>query len=458
MVPVGAALIRCASAFGRAARRSGAILGFVLALVAADVAHARGLGLIRDAEIETYLRELSAPVMQSAGINPRDVRIYLVNDGALNAFVAGGMNLFLNTGLIIRTETPEQLLGVIAHETGHIAGGHLTRVAPAQKRAAIEMIAAAILAAAAGVAGAPDVAGAIVAGGATQATAGLAKFSRGQEQAADQAAVTYLERTGITSEGLAEFLVVLEQENITRTRPPPYLLSHPLTRDRVSFVEQQAKTRGGHELDGAVHAEHARVRAKLQGFLDRPDRTLREYANDDSLPGRYAQAIAYYRTPDLQRALGVIDGLIADYPDDPYFHELKGQMLFEHGRVADAVAPYRQAVRYAPQSSLLHLGLGRALLESGAQADAIVELRETVRLEPSSAAGWRYLGIALGRSGSTAEADWALGESAYLLRELDDAELYVRRASQGGIDDPTARTRLRDLERAIADARLEERR
>jgi predicted Zn-dependent protease len=432
------------------------IVGLALTLPVCPAA-AREVSLIRDAEIEQTLRNMTNPILEAAGLGRDSVQIYIVNDDELNAFVAGGMNLFINTGLLMRTEHPGQVIGVVAHEVGHIAGGHLSRIPAAERRATAEMILAAVLGAAAGVAaGAPEIAAAVITGGQTYAYGGLMRFSRGQEQAADQAALSYMDRAGIPSQGLAEFFRVLENQNVLAVSSmPPYLQSHPLTRDRITFVENHVANSPLAELPPGWSEAHARMVVKLQAFLGDPREVLRRYEGDDSVPGRFARAIAQYRLPDLRQGLADIDGLIAEYPDDPYFHELKGQMLFENGRIEAAIPPYREAVRLAPDSALLKIGLARALVETGASEgyhEAIGLLEEGLQREPTNAFGWRLLGIAQGRQGMEGHSNLSLAEYALLAGKPDDARLYARRA-EGRIEpsDP-AWLRLQDVLRAIEES------
>ena len=433
----------------------------VLALAAglalhAPLVHARSVSLIRDAEIEGTLQRFTAPILDAAGLEPDAVKIYIVNDPQLNAFVAGGMNLFLNTGFLMRTEDPSQLVGVVAHEVGHIAGGHLSRVGVPQRKAAAEMILATVLGAATAVIGAPGLGTAIIAGGASYAQAGLMRFSRGQEQAADQAALTYLDSSGLSARGLVEFFRILDNQNVLAvSRSNPYLQSHPLTRDRITFVENHLAGRSEAALPAGWGLAHARMVAKLRAFLTDPHEVLETYQDDDSVVGRYARAIAHYRLPDLPQALADIDGLLAEHPDDPYFHELKGQMLFENGRIADAIGPYREAVRLAPGAPLIRVGLAQALIESGAPAansEAIAELEEVTRTEPDNAGAWRLLGVARGRDGLHGKSDVAFAEYALRVGKRDDARLYARRA-EGKIppDDP-AWLQLQDILREIEES------
>ena len=427
-------------------------LAATLSLWQAPPAAATAISLIRDAEIEATLRQISAPIFEAAGLDPGSVRIYIVQDERLNAFVAGGMNLFLNTGLLMRTEHVGQLVGVIAHEVGHIAGGHLSRVGTAQKRAAAEMILATVLGAAAAVAGAPDLGTAIITGGQSFAFGGLMRFSRSQEQAADQAALTYLDRAGLSARGLAEFFKVLENQNMLAVSGSPYVQTHPLTRDRITFIESRVAGEGADRIPQSWHEEHARMVAKLRGFLDDPRQAAERYQGDTSFPGRYALAIAHYRMPDLEQALREVEALIAEEPDNPYLHELKGQMLFENGRVDAAVAPYLKSVELRPESALLRIGLARALIETGqdgANSEAIGHLKDAVEREPTNAGAWRLLGIAQGRAGSQGASSLSLAEYALLTGKREDARMYARRAEAAIEPSDPSWIRLQDILRVI---------
>jgi predicted Zn-dependent protease len=268
--------------------------------------------------------------------------------------------------------------------------------------------------------------------------------------------VKYLDRAGISSRGLAEFFRVLEKENVLAVSSmSPYLQSHPLTRDRINFVDNHVASSPIAEVPPGWTEAHARMVAKLRAFLDDPRQVLQRYKGDESVTARYARAIALYRLPDLQGALAEIDGLLAEYPDDPYFHELKGQMLFENGRVEAAIEPYRESVRLAPASPLLEIGLARALVESGGgerNREAIDHLENAMQEEPTNAFGWRLLGIAQGREGREGLSNLSLAEYALLIGKTEDARLYARRA-EGRIDpsDP-AWLRLQDVLRVIEES------
>jgi predicted Zn-dependent protease len=281
------------------------------------------------------------------------------------------------------------------------------------------------------------------------------RFSRGQEQAADQAGVRYLDRAGISSKGLAEFFRVLEKDNVLAvSRMNPYLQSHPLTRDRINFVDNHVANSPIAEQPPGQAEAHARMVAKLRAFLDDPRQVLQRYKGDESVPGRYARAIAQYRLPNLDQALADIDALLAEYPDDPYFHELKGQMLFENGRIDASIEPYRDAVRLAPNSPLLEIGLGRALLEgsAGGNLEAIAQFEDALKQEPTNAFGWRMLGIAQGREGIEGLSNLSLAEYALLVGKTEDAMLYARRAESRIDPSDPAWLRLQDVLRVIEES------
>ena len=396
------------------------------------------MSLIRDAEIEDTIRAYAAPLLEAAGLGGDAVKLHIVNDPNINAFVAGGPHLFLSSGMLAAAEDPGEIIGVIAHEIGHIAGGHLVRTRDAIENASAEMILATVLAAGAIIAGQGEVGSAIVSGGQAMAQQSFLRYSRAQEESADQAAIRLLERTGQSPEGLLRMFQRLEErERLSMGQVNGYARTHPLTRERIRFVRDRvAEASGtGDATPEAARVAHRRMVAKLKGFLDSPEATLRAYPDEDeSVEARYARAIAYYQIPDLNQSLAALDALLADYPDDPWFHELKGQVLFENGHVREAVAPYSQAVALKKDSALLRLGLARAQIESGdaaQMASAIEHLEAASRLEPKEPQHWYQLGIARGRAGERATSSLAFAEAAYLRGDAQTALHHASVAAEG---------------------------
>ena len=377
--------------------------------------------LLRDAEIEHTIRIYATPLFNAAGLDPSAISVYLIDDNRLNAFVAGGMNIFINSGLLMRSKDPLEVMGVIAHETGHIAGGHLARTQDALRTASIESILAAVLGAAAAVVGGgagSDVGAAVITGGTSMAQRSLLQYSRAQEAAADQAGVSYLERAGYSSRGLLDFMGVLAgEEALLPDNQDPYLRSHPLTRERIdslqNFVDHRSRF-SDKPVPPELVAMHGRMLGKLIGYLEPLGRVLHRYPDSDqSLEARYARAIAYYRASDTQKSLNLLDQLQAEYPEDAYFWELRGQILFENGRIGELVEAYQKSVDLDPTEPLLRLGLAQSQLETERPElakPALAHLEEVVRREPRNSFAWRLLAIAYGRTDQLGMAALALSE------------------------------------------------
>lgn len=400
-------------------------------------AEASAQSLLRDVEIEQWLDDYSRPIFRAAGIPANEIQILLIGDQSFNAF-AGGLVMGVNTGLITLSSTPNEIEGVIAHEAGHIAGGHTARSDEAYAAASRPMLLSLVLAAGAIAAGAPDAGLGLLALGQTVGIANVLKYSRGQESSADQAALTYLDAVGKSGAGLIESFRRLSGSQIVHSqRVNPYLQSHPLALARVSALEERAKLSPHFDRKDSPE-EIARLRmiqAKILGFMQPTQFTLRQYPpSDASDPARYARAVAYYRGAEMDKALKEIDALLAEHPDNPFFHELKGQMLFEFGRVAESIAPHRRSVELMPGKALLRINLGRALAASEETDNlnaAVKELKSALLLEPDNSFGWFELARAYGSLGDEPMADLAMAESRYNVGAKPEAAQFARRALKG---------------------------
>jgi predicted Zn-dependent protease len=374
--------------------------------------------IIRDAEIENNIRIWATPIFNAAGLDPNAVHIYIINDPTLNSFVAGGQNLFMNTGTLLRAGRPNEIIGIMAHETGHIAGGHLVRFQEEMHDATVKAIIAMAVGAVAGAVGhSPDAMGGAMAAGEGVGLRSYLSFSVAQEASADQAALKFLDASHQSAQGLLDFFLILEQEEFfSAQRQDPYLRTHPLTTQRVEYVREHVAQSPWSKVPDPPQwvANFDIIKAKLGAFLNAPGDTLAQYkADDNSVPARYARAIAYYRIPQLKDALANIDGLIHDYPDNPYFYELKGQMLFENGRVDEAVAPYEKAVELKPDTPLLRIEAAQVELETNNPAllpKALSKLADAVHFESDNPDAWHFLAIAYGRSNNLGMAALALAE------------------------------------------------
>jgi predicted Zn-dependent protease len=417
-----------------------ALIAALCTAVAPVTARAQGVPLIRDAEIEQLLRDYTQPILRAAGLAQQNVKVVIINERSFNAFVMDGRHIFINAGALMDAKVPNDVIGVLAHETGHMAGGHLSRLrqqlATAQTASIIALLAglgAAIAASRSGnVSGDPA---ALILGPQETIRRTLLSYVRAQEEQADRAGVKFLTATGQSAKGMYDTFKHLADEILFAARnADPYLQSHPLPAERVQALEILARTSPywGKKDPPELQARHDLMRAKLFGFLDRGDTVARRYPPaDQSLPAQYARAIATYRHGDLRTALAMIDGLIHAQPNNPYFHELKGQALLERSRPADAIAPLRQAIHLAPRPALMQILLAQALnaTNNAKYADeAVTLLRTALAQEPESPDGYTQLAMAYAQKGALAEADLASAQAAFNRGDFKTARQIAARA------------------------------
>lgn len=392
-------------------------------------------GLIRDAEIEDTLRVYANPLFQAAGLAPNDVDIYIVSDPSVNAFVAGGQNMFVHTGLIMAADTPNEIIGVLAHETGHISGGHGARRTQDIKRAMGPMLISIGLGVLAIAAGAPDAGAALIAGSQAFAMADIVRHTQVQESSADQAAVEFLDSTGQSGRGLITFFntQIRPYEFMVR-RAPPWMMTHPYTSDRVEALRQRVEAAENHDaVDTPDNIRRFQfMQAKLVGFTRTEGQTLARYpVSDGSQPARYARAVAYYRASNLERARSELDSLMAEDPRNAYFQELMGQILFENGRAAESIPYHRRSLEFAPNQPLLQINLARALTAANGRAgadEAVGLLQSVVAREPDNAFAWRELASARDLRGEEGLAQLASAEQNFAMGDYGAALSFAERA------------------------------
>ena len=421
----------------------------VIALVAAPqvaLAQEQRLAILRDTETEQLLREYTKPILRVAGLEKQNIQVTIINEPVFNAFVADGRRIFVNSGALMQSETPNQIIGVLAHETGHLAGGHLARLREQLATAQTQMIIAMLLGAGALAAGAKS---GIASGGTGLADAGAAtltgsqnmimrsllSYQRQQEESADRAGVKFLTATGQSAKGMYDTFKRFTNDSLFSARgADPYYMSHPMPAERVAALEEIARTSPYWDKkdDPALQLRHDMIRAKISGFLERPDTVYRRYAlSNTSLPARYAHAISTYLHGDLNNALTQIDSLIQTQPNNPYFYELRGQALTDGGRPTEAVPALRKAVALSNNAPLIEILLGQALVASDNKAyteEAINILRNAMARETEQPIGYTQLAMAFARKGDLAEADLASAQAAFLRGDNKTAKDLASRA------------------------------
>jgi len=403
----------------------------------------RGPPVLRDTEAESLLREYTRPILRAAGLEKQNIQIVIINDSSFNAFVADGRRIFVNYGAIMQSETPNQLIGVLSHETGHLAGGHLAKMREQMAQAQTQMIIAMLLGAGAMVAGArggsnnglANAGAAAIAGPQEMIRRNLISYVRQQEENADRAGVKFLTATGQSPRGMYETFKRFTNDSLFAARgADPYLQSHPMPAERVAALEELARSSPYWDKkdDPALQLRHDMMRAKISAFMERQDTVYRRYPlSNDSLPARYARAITTYLHGDLRSALAQIDGLIVLQPANPYFYELRGQALLESGKPAEALTPLHKAVQLSNGSPLIEMMLGQALVATDNKAytdEAIKILRAAVARESEAPLGYTQLAMAYGKKGDYAEADLASAQAAYLRGDNKTARDLASRA------------------------------
>ena len=402
--------------------------GLMASLSAPPVlAQSDGLSLIRDTEIEETLHNDADPILRAGGFDPKNIQILLIGSKELNAF-AGPKTMGVYTGLIMESENPNQLQGVVGHEVAHLAAGHSARSGEMTAAGMKPFLLTMGLGVLAALAGSADGAAALVGSAGYFGTLGAIGYSREQESRADQGGATILEKAGISGKGLAEFFDKFRyQEVFDEARRYAYFRTHPLSSDRIEALRLRVEKLPSYaKVDTAeAIATHAVMKAKLLGFISPQTAMVKFDEKDTAYPARYARAIAYYQLREPEKAIKLIDALLVDQPNNPYLWELKGQVLFEFGRAAEAEAPQRRSVALKPEAPLLRVNLGQTLIaldDKAKVAEGVTELRKALTQEQDNATAWRLLAEAYDKQGheglarlATAEYNFAAGDNRLAL-------------------------------------------
>jgi predicted Zn-dependent protease len=412
--------------------------------VRAQTGSSVGIPMIRDAETEQLLRDYTAPIFRAAGLTQQNVQVVIIDDKQFNAFVMDAHRIFVNAGALMQAEVPNQLIGVFAHECGHIVGGHLSKMRQELANAQTAMIVGMLLGVGGMIAGARsgntdmgNIGAAALTAPQALAVNTLLSYQRAQEESADRAGVRFLTMTGQSAKGMYDTFKRFADESLFSSQGSnPYLQNHPAPEERMAALAELVKTPYWSKKDPPeLQFRHDMMRAKLYGYIERPDVVLRRYPfTNNSLPARYARAISAYRFGDNSgSAMAQIDGLIQSMPNNPYFYELKGQALLEGAHPLEAIPPLRRAVELAPSPALIQILLAQALVATNDPklSDEAIPLLHTALLkEPEAGDAYTTLAMAYGRNNDLADADLASAQAAFARGDNKTARELAERAKQ----------------------------
>jgi len=424
------------------------VLVAALAALTLSVQPVMAQSILRDAETEAYLKQIAAPIVAAAGLQPGNVDIVLIGDKEINAFVAGGQAVYIHSGLIEAADNTNEIQGVIAHELGHITGGHVIRVGEGARGATGITLLSLLIGAAAVAAGAGDAGMGVMMAGQQAALGKFLAFNRVQEASADAAGVGYLEKAGISGKGMLSFFLKLRKEEYryasTYAETDPFMQTHPMSGDREATLSGDVLKSPAYnnKTDPALEAEFRRIKAKLIGYMDDPTTALRKYPeSDQSAAAHYARAYAWHRGAYPDKAVEEVNKLVASDPKDPYYRELQGQILLESGRPLDAIEPLRIAVQGSRGAPLISALLGHALIASEDPqylAEARDVLKVSVARDRDNPFAWYTLGMAYARLGDEPRAQLATAERYALLGNtrlaMASAEAAMARIPRGTPD------------------------
>jgi predicted Zn-dependent protease len=425
---------------------------------------AQEIRLLRDTETERLLKSYEDPLAKADGLDPAAIKVYLVDDPTINSFVAEGQNVFIQTGMILYARTPNELIGVLAHETGHIKGGHLSRDSSAIAKASIPMLLGMIAGIAAIAAGAGEAGMAILMAGQQIAEAQFAQFSRIQEATADQIAVKSLDATHQSSQGMLDvFNRFANEEAMSAYKIPVWAVDHPVGRDRVQNLEALVEASPYRDVKDSPQATHAylMVQAKLSGYISAVSEVLERYPpSDTSEPARYARAMAYFRKPDLPKALAEVNSLIKDEPNNPYFYEVLGQIYVDMSKPERGIPPYQRAVTLMPDASQLRVALAAAQIATEnplLAKSALTNLKVALTYENDDAFAWYESAQAYSDLNNQSMAQLSTAEQYYAEGLYPQAAVFAMRAQHGLAQGSSDWQRASDI-MSVASANKEQRR
>ena len=421
---------------------------FLAIFCALNASAAQSISLLRDPDIEHGLQQLADPILRAANLNSESVKVWIINDMSLNAFVIDHTHIFLHAGLVLQLKTAAQLQSVIAHEAAHISNGHISRRLANARRAKMATSFGVLVGAAAAAAGHTDAGLGLALGATGSVNRILLAHTRIEESAADQSAVRFMNSAKVDPAAMAEvFELFIGQSTLTEDYQDPYMRSHPLNRDRIRTIHAYAANATPHRPDAKQAYWFSRIQGKLSGFLRAPQWTMRR-ATGSSDVSRMRRAIAEHRSGRSSTAKKTIAQLVADHPSDAFYRELQGQILLESLEFSAATKAYASAAKLAPSNALILGGYGRSLLAQNTKssnAQVLKILQKARNLDSRDARILRDIGMAYARSGQQGQAVLAIAERYALQGDMQNAAIQAKRAEGLLPRGSAARQRAQDI-------------
>ena len=389
------------------------------------------LNVIRDAETENLFKEIAIELMKGSKFDAKQISFFIDNQDYINAFVVPGQKIFLTTQLIIQSKRIDDLAGVIGHEIGHIVGGHFSKRMKITEKTSMINIISSILAAGALAVGAGPAGTAILLGGQNLGTGKLLSFSRTQESLADQTAIRLMKKSGFSLDGMLNIFKILER-NESLKKINPYFLTHPLSSERKKVIKLNLLNQNIKEFH-SLNAKFSLVKAKVNGFFLEEEELNILYPSLSTIESLYAFSFRNYKIGKIGDAIKLINECIKIDEENPYFYELKGQILFESGKTFESIYAFRKAKELKPDEKSFNLFLAKSLYHSKKDSflnESIELLWNYIKNDDFPYEAWHYLGLNYGKKKKFDLSSYALAEKYLLVNEFKNAKIHIKRVKK----------------------------
>lgn len=388
---------------------------------------------LEDAELTWYLRGVGARLANHSGHSPDSFRFYVVRDKQINAFALPGGYIGVNAGLILASESEDELAGVVAHEIAHVTQRHIARQIEASSRFNLTTAAALLIAVLAG-ASDPDVIQAALSVGLATSAQQRINFTRSHEMEADRVGIKTLAEAGYDPRGMAGFFQKMEERSrLYGTGLPEILRTHPVSNTRISEALSRISQYSDRPITSEkLNQEYRIMRARLRVLTASESSAAVDYfkagSRDNSDPETtdeqvraYGLALAMYRSGRFDESIDILTELADEKPDVVHYQIALAESLLAKGRSQPAMAIYDRSRLRFPDYIPLTLAYAEALIQTAQPAQARAQLLSSSLLQLQEPETHRLLALAARDMKREAEAHYQMAEHHRLLREYRQA-------------------------------------